>query len=348
MVTIGVDPHKDTHSAVAVDAVGRQVADRTRPAVADGFGDLLAWARQLGDQRLWVLEDCRHVSGPLERFLLDHGEIVARLPPHLMADARRGVRERGKSDPIDALAVARATLQEGFEKLPTARLAGPELELRLLSLHRQRLVRQRTALINDLRWNLHDLWPELKIPTRGLRSISLQTQLARRLARAGDNARVRIARDELRRIRELTRFCNELYSQITNLVQQSAPDLLAEPGVGAMTAAILIGEIAGIDRFSSDSKLARIAGCAPVPISSGRTDRHRLDRGGNRQLNHAIHMIALTKQRCDPKTAIYIAKQRQNGKTQREAIRCLKRHLIRRIYQLLTAPQTVERTICLT
>jgi transposase len=126
MVTIGIDPHKDTHSAVAVDVFGRQVADRTRPAVRDGFGELLGWARQLGAQRAWVIEDCRHVSGPFERFLLDHGESVVRLLPHLMASARRGVRERGKSDPIDALAVARAALQEGLDKLPTARLAERE------------------------------------------------------------------------------------------------------------------------------------------------------------------------------------------------------------------------------
>jgi transposase len=270
MVTIGIDPHKDTHSAVAVDGFGRQVADLTRPAVRDGFGELLGWARQLADQRAWVIEDCRHVSGPLERFLLDHGETVIRLAPHLMASARRGVRERGKSDPIDALAVARAALQEGLERLPTARLAAHELELRLLSAHRQRLVRQRTALINDLRWHLHDLWPELKIPTRSL------------------------------------------------------------------------------TYFSSQAQLARIAGCAPVPISSGRSDRHRLDRGGNRQLNYAIHMIALTKLRSDPQTALYIAKQRHNGKTQREALRCLKRHLVRRIYQRLTAPETIPTTMCFT
>jgi transposase len=348
MVTIGVDPHKDTHSAVAVDAFGREMAERTRTAVRDGFGELLAWARGLDRERRWVIEDCRHVSGPFERFLLDHGEIVIRLPPHLMAAARRGVRERGKSDPIDALAVARAALQEGLEKLPTARLAEAELELRLLSLHRQRLVRQRTALINDLRWHLHDLWPELKLPTRSLTYVGLQAQLGRRLARAGNSARVLIARDELRRIRELTRFCNELYAQITKLVRESAPDLLGESGVGPMTAAILIGEIAGIDRFDSDAKLARIAGCAPVPISSGRSDRHRLDRGGNRHLNYAIHMIAMTKLRSDPATAMYIAKQRQNGKTQREAIRCLKRHLVRRIYRLLTSPGNIPIAVCLT
>ena len=115
-----------------------------------------------------------------------------------------------------------------------------------------------------------------------------------------------------------------------------------------LTAAKLIGEIAGIARFATDAKFARIAGSAPIPASSGRTDRHRLDRGGNRQLNHAIHMLALSKIRHDPQTAAYIAKQRHNGKTNREAIRCLKRHLIRRVYNLLRDPTIPPTTLCLT
>src|SRR5690349_19908724 len=125
MVTIGIDPHKQTHSAAAVDEVGRELSRRTERAVRDGFGVLLGWARRLADQRVWVLEDCRHVSGGLERFLIDHGESVVRLAPNLMADARQSERERGKSDPIDALAVARAALREGVDTLPAARLAGP-------------------------------------------------------------------------------------------------------------------------------------------------------------------------------------------------------------------------------
>lgn len=345
MVTIGIDPHKHTHWAVAVDEVGRRVADRCCRAVGDGFGELLRWARCLGPDRTWVIEDCRHVSGPFERFLIDHGETVSRLAPHLMADARTTVRERGKSDPIDALAVARAALKEGLENLPTARLSGVELEIRLLGQHHRRLVDQRTRLINDLRWHLHDLWPELKLPARGLSSLTLQAQLSRRLARAGAGARVRVARDELRRIRELTRAINELITELKEMTQEAAPRLLAETGIGPITAAQLIGEIAGIDRFASDAKLARTAGCAPIPVSSGRTDRHRLDRGGNRQLNNAIHTIALTRLRHDPQTAVYIARQRTNGKTQREAIRCLKRHLVRRIYRLLTDPNTIPQTI---
>jgi transposase len=348
MVTIGVDPHKDTHQAAAVDELGKSVSERPCRAVSDGFGELLTWARTLGPDRVWALEDCRHVSGPLERFLLDHGETVVRVAPHLMAIARTNVRERGKSDPIDALAVARAAQREGIENLPTARLAGVEFEIRVLHLHHKRLIKQRTALTNDLRWHLHDLWPELTLPARGLKSPVLQAKLARRLSRATAGARVQVARDELRRIRELTRSINDLYHQLQALINDTAPHLIAETGIGVIISAQLIGEIAGIDRFPSDAKLARIAGCAPIPVSSGRTDRHRLDRGGNRQLNNAIHTIALSRLRYDPQTAVYIAKQRQAGKTQREAIRSLKRHIIRRIYQLLTNPNSVPTTVCLT
>jgi len=155
-----------------------------------------------------------------------------------------------------------------------------------------------------------------------------QQQIARRLSRAEPTIRVRIARDIIRRIRDLTRTIDELYQELADLVAGVAPQLLAEKGLGIITAAELIGEIVGVDRFTSDAQLARLAGCAPVPVSSGGTDRYRLDRGGNRQLNHAIHMLALSRIRHDPQTALYMAKQRGRGKTQREAIRCLKRHLV--------------------
>jgi transposase len=357
MVTIGIDPHKDTHQAVAVDDVGRQLAQRQVSAELEGFGQLLGWARQLpGQERVWVLEDCRHVSGALERFLLDHGEPVARLAPHMMAETRKHVRERGKSDPIDALAVARGALAEGVENLPTARLAGRELQIRLLRSHHRRLVKIRTALINDLRWNLHDLWPELKIGPRRLTAATRQASLARQLARESTrtledvarHARVQVARDELRQIRDLSRTIEQLVNDLKDLVEQVAPQLLAQNGIGPLIAAAIIGEVAGIDRFTTDAQLARIAGCAPVPVASGRTDLQRLDRGGNRQLNHAIHMLALTRIRTDPRTAAYIAKYRRNGKTLRHAIRALKRHLIRWIYRLLTNPNTIPQTICLT
>jgi transposase len=284
---------------------------------------------------VWAIEDCRHVSGALERFLLARGERVLRVTPRLMALARRGARERGKSDPIDAAAIARAAIREGTGTLPAAQLAGPELDVRLLVDHRERLVAQRTALINDLRWNLHDLWPELEIPLRALRSAGWQQKIAGRLARAEQSTRIRIARDELRRIRELTRTIDELERELATLVAQLAPRLLAERGCGALTAAKLIGEIAGINRFATDAKLARCSGSAPIPAASGKTNRHRLDRGGNRQLNCALHRLAVSKGRLDPQTAAYLARKQAEGKTRREALRSLKRHLARRVWQLM-------------
>jgi transposase len=308
MIVIGADTHKHSHTVSAVDAVtGRVLADRTVKAKRRSFDDLLVWARRLGAERVWALEDCRHVSGALERFLLRCSERVVRVAPKLMAGARRSAREPGKSDAIDAVAIARAALREGLETLPVAQLAGPELDVRLLVDHRKRLVAQRTALVNDLRWHLHDRWPDLEIPTRALITTRWQDRVAGRLAHAEQTARVRIARDELRRIRALSRSIDALQRELAVLVADLAPRLLAEQGCGVLTAAKLIGEIAGIGRFVSDAKLVRIAGSAPIPAFSGNTDRHRLDRGGNRQLNCALHRLAVTKGRLDPDTAAYLA-----------------------------------------
>jgi transposase len=339
MIVLGADTHKVSHTVAAVDAVtGRLEADRTLRAKRRSFDDVLQWARSLDEERVWAIEDCRHVSGALERFLLARGERVVRVAPKLMAGARKSARERGKSDPIDAVAIARAAIREGLDTLPVAQLAGPELDVRLLVDHRERLVAQRTALINDLRWGLHDLWPELEIPERALIRGCWQERIAGRLARAEQTTRVRIARDELRRIRELTRAINELERELAPLVAELAPRLLAEQGCGVLTAAKLIGEVAGVERFATDAKLARTAGSAPIPASSGRTDRHRLDRGGNRQLNCALHRLAVSKARLDPETAGYLARKQAEGKTRREALRCLKRHLARRVFKLLQPP----------
>jgi transposase len=279
LIVLGADTHKVSHTLAAVEeGTGRAIAERTVKAKRRSFDDLLRWGRGLGEERVWAIEDCRHVSGALERFLLARGERVMRVPPKLMAGARKSARERGKSDAIDAVAIARAAIREGLDTLPVAQLAGPERDVRLLVDHRERLVAQRTALINDLRWGLHDLWPEFEIPPRALIHASWQDRVAARLARAERVAQVRIARDELRRIRELTRAVDALERELAGLVAELAPRLLAERGRGVLTAAKLIGEIAGVDRFASDAKLARSCGSAPIPASSGQTRRHRLDR----------------------------------------------------------------------
>jgi transposase len=349
---LGADTHKRSHTIAAVAApTGELLGEQTVPVGPRDFGALLRWARRLDEDRAWALEDCRHVSGSLERFLIERGERVLRIPTHLTANARKSARQRGKSDPIDALNVARVALQEGLQSFPVAHLDGPELDLRLLVDHRERLVRHRVELNSTLLWYLHDLWPALRLPGGALFSKKWTTRIGRRLARAEQTMRVRIAREELRRLRELTLAINRLEREITELVEQIAPQLLDEPGFGPLTAAKLVGEIAGAQRFATAAKLARAAGVAPIPASSGNTQRHRLDRGGNRQINAALHRVIVTRARCHPPTRDYIERRRSEGKSTREATRCLKRYLARRVWRLLQPAgpipdQGINTSIC--
>ena len=163
-------------------------------------------------------------------------------------------------------------------------------------------------------------------------------------ARRADGAGQDRARRAAPPARELSHTIDALEAEISELVAQVAPQLLAEPGFGPLTAGKLIGEIAGVGRFSSDAKLARAGGIAPIPVSSGNSHRHRLDRGGNRQINTAIHRVAVTRARCHPETRDYLNRKRSEGKSTTEAIRCLKRHLTRRVWHLLQPPQPVEGT----
>jgi transposase len=344
MIVIGADTHKSTHTVAAVEGVsGALRADRTVSARRRGFEELLAWGRGLdGGERVWAIEDCRHVSGALERFLIARGERVVRVAPKLMAGARRSARTRGKSDAIDAAAVARAAIREGVDALPGAHVDERALEIRLLLDHHDVLVAQRSDDQRRLRWHLHDLWPELKIPAGALDRANWLQRIARRLARAEQTARVRVAREELAAIRARTRRVRELESELAVLVAEYAPQLLTERGCGPLTAAKLIAQIAGIERFATDAKLARTAGVAPIPASSGRRDRHRLDRGGDRQLNCALHRLAVNKGKWCPESAAYLARKQAEGKNRMEALRSLKRILARRVWQLLRAPHPVQ------
>jgi transposase len=334
VIVIGVDPHKQTHTGAVVDAAtGELRGERTVKARQAGHEQLLAWARALDQERLWALEDCRHVSGSLERFLLARGERVVRVPPRLMAEARRSGREQGKSDAVDALAVARAALRE--RDLPAARLAGSEREIRLLHDHRADLVGERTRIQNRLRWHLHDLDPELAIPVGALDRRVWLERLARRLRRLEHGAQVRICRELVGRCRELSRRVNELEHELALLLREQARELLELPGCGTLTAAQLLGEIAGIERFASDARLAKHSGAAPLPASSGQKQRHRLNRKGNRQLNCALHRIAVTQGRVHPPARAYLARKQAEGKSRIEALRCLKRHLARVVFQIL-------------
>jgi transposase len=199
------------------------------------------------------------------------------------------------------------------------------------------LVNERTRLINRLRINLVILDPELEaeIPSRKLDYPGQLSRITRRLRAMPQTARVRIAREQTLRIGALTREAEQLKRELRDLIRVQRPELLAETGCGPLTAAILIGQTAGAERFKSDAHFARLAGVAPIPVSSGRHDRHRLDRGGNRQINRALHIIAITRGRLDPETRAYLQRKEAEGKSRMEAMRCLKRHLARHYHRLL-------------
>lgn len=338
MIVIGVDPHKQSHTAAAIESgSGEFRGERTVKARRQGQELLLSWAEALDGERLWALEDCRHVSVSLERFLLGRGERVVRVPPKLMAGARKSSRARGKSDAIDALAVARAYLRE--PALPVARLAGAERQIRLLADHRDDLVCERTRIQNRLRWHLHELEPQLQLPAGCLDRRIWLDRLSQRLGLREQTVQTRICRELVARCLELSRRASELERELALLVSAQAPALLELPGCGVLTAAKLIGETAGAERFATEAQLAMHAGTAPLPASSGNRQRHRLNRTGNRQLNCALHRIAVSQGQHHPPAREYLARKQAEGKTRKEALRCLKRHLARTVYRLLTTPE---------
>lgn len=328
MIVIGIDSHKHTHTAVAVDGTGRKLAERTVGTTSTSHLELVRWAARFAD-RTWALEDCRHLSRRLSTDLLVAGEGVVRVPPKLMAGARRSSREPGKSDPIDALAVARAALRED---LPGATLDGPDREVRLLVDHREDLVAERTRAQNRLRWHLHELDPGHEPVARGLDRTVVLAVLERDLAAAPGTVG-RIARELVVRIRELTATINGLEREIGRLVADLAPSLLALTGCGPLTAAKLVGETAGIGRFRSRAAFARHNGSAPLPVWSGNTIRHRLSRTGNRQLNVALHRIAITQLQREGPGRTYLEHRRSQGDTKTEAIRALRRRISDEIFR---------------
>ncbi|MGZ4104419.1 MAG: IS110 family RNA-guided transposase [Actinomycetota bacterium] len=333
-IVIGVDAHKNTHTAVAVDAAtGAQIGEITVAARIKGHQRLVRWARELDGERTFAVEDCRHVSGGLERHLIGRGERVRRIPPKLMAGARRAARTRGKSDPIDALAVARAALRE--PDLPEARLEGPERDLRMLVDYREKLVWGRTEDQCLLRWRLHDLDPEIVIPTGALDRAKWLGELKTRLQAMPASVTVEICLDIVDRIASTTGTINELEGRIRRIVAELAPELVQLRGCGPLTAAKIVGETAGVERFASEAKFAMHAGIAPLPVWSGDRTRFRLNRSGNRQLNVAIHRIAVTQMRIHEPAKLFMKRKMAEGKTKTEALRSLKRHIARKVYDTM-------------
>jgi len=334
---IGVDAHRRTHTLVAVNQLGLKLAQKTIGTSSASHAEAVRWARsQLGTAIVWGVEDCRSLTARLERDLLVAGQTVVRVPPHLMSRSRASSREPGKSDPIDALAVARAVLRE--PNLPIARHDEKSMELRLLVDRREDLIRQRVATINRMLNRIHQLDPAWSKPRnwdarkpREVLEAWLDTQ-------AGLLAE--LAREEFQEMSRLTDAAQEMARRIGERVRVAAPALLEIQGCGELTAAKIVAEVAGIERFKSEAAFARYIGVAPVPHWSGDTiGNMRLGRRGNRQLNAAIHRIAIGQVSRNGLGKTYYQRRLAEGDSPQRALRALKRRLARVVFtQLRSCP----------
>lgn len=338
MTVIGVDVHKATHTMVGVDVAGRKLAEITVKATSEGHLKALAWGRhEFGPDIVWGIEDCRSLSLRLERDLLDAGQRVVRVPPRLMARARASGRDWGKSDPIDALSVARAVLRE--PDLPVASHDPVSRELKLLVDRRDDLVSHRSALSNRLLWRVHELDP-CQTPKPGALSKGIYQKAVHSWLETQHGLVAELARDELAEVVTLTADIRALERRIAARAREYAPSLMTLYGCGALTAAKLVGETAGVSRFRSEAAFARHAGVAPVPHSSGRKTVHiKPGPSGNRKINAALYRIAMTQIRRGVPGDAYYRARRESGDTHAQALRRVERRIVRRVYRHLQIDQ---------
>jgi transposase len=330
IVVIGVDAHKKTHTLVALDGNGHKLAEKTVQATDVGHAEALRWAllKYGADDLRWGIEDCRHVSMRFERSLVTAGQRVTRVPTRLMARARRSGRRRGKSDPIDAEAVAQVMLRE--PDLPVASHDEVSRECKLLVDRREHLIRQRTATVNRMTWRIHELDPERSL---GVLNYPKYRDALRAWLDGQCGFVAELALAELGDITRLTEDINAMEKRITDRVREVAPRLYEMRGCGAVTAAKIMGETALVTRFNSEAAFAQHAGLAPLPDCSGRTaGRLRRPKYGNRQLNSAIHRIAVTQLRLDGPGRAYYEKRLEADDTRPMALRALKRRIGRSVY----------------
>jgi len=337
-VAIGVDTHKRTHTAVALDRLGVQVASCEIEATSAGYARLLAWASELGEPA-FALEGSGSYGAGLADLLAAAG-----LPVWEVERPRRRERRHGKNDLLDA-ARAAGRLLSG-EGLSALRGGGPAREdLRLLLLERRSAVRARTAALNQV----HAVLLTAPARTRERLDTLKSDKLAQRCARLrpreeSERVLVTVLSRLAARARTLTRELAQLESELERIVSTLAPDLLAECGVGPVCAAQLLVSSGDPKRMRNEASFAALAGTSPVEASSGPSHRHRLNRGGDRQLNAALHVIARTRLRCHPETRAYRDRLLARGKSKREAMRCLKRQLARHCYRLLATNAALAST----
>ena len=338
-VVLGVDTHKDFHVAAVVTALSVLVATAQFPTTADGYRELLSWAREHGVVVRAGVECTGSYGAALARFLLSEGVVVFEVNQGDRAERRR----RGKSDPVDAEAAARAVISGRASG--TAKSGDGDVEvLRMLRTAKISAVKARSQAINQLKAILVRCDPALRESLTGLSNpVLIRRCLALETTAPSDP--VSAARYTLRtlanRITNLTAEITDLGIGIEAAIRARAPHLLERYGVGPDTAsALLLTAGDNSDRLTSEAAFAALCGVSPVEASSGRTQRRRLNRGGDRAANSALYTIVLSRLRWDERTKAYVQRRVSEGHTRREVIRCLKRYVAREIYRDITAATT--------
>src|SRR5437660_10994759 len=331
---VGVDPHRDAHARAVVHVIsGAIVFEANIAANSEGYAHALELVEELGAaRRAFAVEGAGSFGAGLTRFLTGRGERVLEV-----GRLRRERRSGGKSDALDAIRAARSVLAQ--ERPATPRVGGERQALQALVAAREGAVNAKCAGLGQLR----DLLITTPEPLRSELRPLTQARLLRRLAATRPDTRrdpelrgsMLALRSIARRVLELTAEERALGRELEALTRKLAPQLLEQPGVGPHAAAQLVLSWSHQGRIRSEAAFARLAGTAPIPASSGQTIRYRLDRSGDRKLNRALHMILVTRKRSHPATIAYIERRLQEGKTRREANRCLKRYLARNLYRLL-------------
>ncbi|MFI5972613.1 IS110 family transposase [Streptomyces sp. NPDC051452] len=341
-ITGGVDTHGLTHHASVVDQVGRHLADREFPATIRGYRDLLEWMRSHGTLVAVGVEGTGAYGAELARVLTAAGVTVVDVD----RPDRKTRRMKGKSDPIDAYAAATAVLSGRATGIPKSR-DGVVESVRVLRTARRSAVKARTQAMNQIRGLLVSAPAMLREQFSALDRAALIRTLAR--LRPGDDlsrplAATRAALRRLaRRHQAMDTEIAELDAEIAPLIKQAAPALLELFGVGPETAGQLLASAGdNPERMRSEAAFANLAGVAPIPASSGRTHRHRLNRGGDRAANNALHTIVLVRMRFDERTRTYVERRTKQGMSKKDIMRCLKRFVAREIYRALTSTPTEQ------
>lgn len=331
-VAIGMDSHKETLAAAAVDRLGRPLDIREFPNDPAGHRQTLDWLTAFAWPRRVGIECSGTYGAALAWFLMGRGEDVREVPPARAFRERGRQRSAGKSDPVDAVAIARVVARD--DHLPTPKRAGLMVDIRLLNDRREQLVRTRTRLVNQAHRDLVVLRPGYHRDVKSLRS-KKNVRRAMALLDGDECVRCELTRQ---RLDEVLRLDDEIYvlsKRIAAKLEQSKTSLTGIDGVGTFVAATILGVVGDVSRIRSKAAFASLAGTAPLLASSGKTNRHRMNRGGNRQLNRALHVVAKTQSRMVPQAREYVGRKMQEGRSYKESLRCLQRHLTNVVYRAL-------------